>query len=187
MEKTMDRRQRRTREAIFRALAALLSEKDFGRITVGEIIERADVGRATFYAHFETKDDVLKQLCDDLFCHIADAMNEATPHHRHLFTCEAPDSVFLHLFHHIQHNDQHLSGLLSGRNAEWFLCYFKTNLQQLILSQLTLFADRKSPRLPDDFWVDHITCAFVDTLRWWMAGGMKESPETITEYFLCAV
>ena len=48
----MDRRKRKTREAIFSAFVTLLAKKDFSQITVGEIIEKADVGRATFYAHF---------------------------------------------------------------------------------------------------------------------------------------
>jgi AcrR family transcriptional regulator len=63
MEEFMDRRQRKSRESIFSAFTDLLSEKDFTQITVGEIIERADVGRATFYAHFETKDYLLIELC----------------------------------------------------------------------------------------------------------------------------
>ena len=68
----MDRRQRKTRESIFGAFVELMSEKDFAHITVGEVIDRANVGRATFYAHFETKDFLLKELCRELFDHIFD-------------------------------------------------------------------------------------------------------------------
>ena len=181
----MDRRQRKSREAIFAALTELLSEKDFHRITVGEIIQRADVGRATFYAHFETKDYLLKELCSELFCHILDAAHGEE--HRHIFDCQAPDSVFLHLLLHLQKNDNHVLELLSGRNNEMFLQYFKENLRQLVESQLPLFAERKSDRLPEDFWIDHIAAVFVETVRWWVAKGLRESPETVAEYFMLAV
>lgn len=181
----MDRRQRKTREAIFAALTDLLSKKDFGQITVGEIIEQADVGRATFYAHFETKDYLLKELCGELFCHIFDSREGQN--HRHIFNCEAPESVFLHLFQHLQRNDNHILRLLSCRNNELFLQYFKGNLYQLIESQLPLFAARKDPRLPEDFWISHIAATFVDTLRWWIDNGMEQSPEVITDYFFLAV
>lgn len=183
----MDRRQRKTREAIFSALIALLGEKDFAQITVGEIIQRADIGRATFYAHFETKDFLLKALCEELFCHIFDAANHAPCSHRHIFDCDAPDSVFLHLLQHLQKNDNQILELLSGQNNELFLHYFKINLQKLVVSQLPLFETRRSKRLPEDFWVNHIASTFVETIRWWVEQGMIESPETIAEYFYLAV
>lgn len=183
----MDRRQRKSREAIFAALTALLSEKEFAQITVGEIIQRADVGRATFYAHFETKDYLLKELCGELFCHVLDAALCEGSEHKHIFDCEAPNSAFLHLLQHLQKNDNHVLDLLSGQNNELFLRYFKHDLRQLAASQLPLFAARKSDKLPEDFWIDHIASVFVETVRWWVAGGLRESPETVAEYFFLAV
>lgn len=183
----MDRRQRKTREAIFTAFIGLLSEKEFSRITVGEIISRADVGRATFYAHFETKDFLLKELCEELFGHVLDCVNHEESAHSYIFDCDAPNSVFLHLFQHLQKNDNGILALLSCPNNELFLRYFKDNLRRLAESQPELFAHRKSPVLPEDFWADHVAATFVETVRWWVDHGMQQTPETITEYFHLAV
>ena len=179
----MDRRQRKTREAIFHAFTRLLSQKDFNQITVGEIIEEADIGRATFYAHFETKDYLLKAFCEELFCHIFDTESKDARHHRHIFDCEGADSAFLHLFQHIKHNDNNILALLSCQNNELFLRYFRHNLDILIEDQLPSFDSRKDPSLPEAFWKNHIISTFVETLKWWIDNGLKESPEVITEYF----
>ena len=183
----MDRRQRKTREAIFNAFVELLSEKIYGKITVGEIINRADIGRATFYSHFETKDFLLKELCEELFCHIFDSVSNQPSLHRHIFNCDAPDSVFLHLFQHLLKNDNNILELLAGENNEIFLRYFKANLQRLVISQLSSFEMKNNDKLPESFRINHITSTFVETVKWWIEGGMKESPETITDYFYLVV
>ena len=66
----MDRRQRKTREAIYRAFTALLSEESYAKITVQQIIDRADIGRTTFYTHFDTKDALLQSFCTEIFDHV---------------------------------------------------------------------------------------------------------------------
>lgn len=183
----MDRRQRRTRDAIFKAFTELVSKKDFNQITVGEIIERADIGRATFYSHFETKDYLLKEFCEELFCHIFDAANRDENGHRHIFNCDGSDSAFLHLFRHLHKNDNNILTLLSSDNNELFLKYFRNNLEALTESQLHLFENRKSKDIPDSFWKNHIVSTFIETLKWWIANGMTQNPEVITEYFFTVV
>jgi hypothetical protein len=37
--------------------------------------------------------------------------------------------------------------------------------------------------VPEDYLYNHISCSFVDTLKWWIGGGMKESPEEMEKYF----
>ncbi len=53
-----DRRTIRSKRLIANALRELALEKDYHKITIKDIVERADVGRATFYAHFEDKNDL---------------------------------------------------------------------------------------------------------------------------------
>jgi AcrR family transcriptional regulator len=162
-----------------------LSKKDFGQITVGEIIEQADVGRATFYAHFETKDYLLKELCGELFCHIFDSMEGQ--HHRHIFNCEAPESVFLHLFQHLQKNDNNILDLLACDTGGLFSGYFKENLKKLIEDQMHALDCAKAKHLPPDYWINHVATTFVETVKWWVASGKKDAPEALCTYFLAAI
>ena len=183
----MDRRQKKTREAIFKAFTELLSKKHYNQITVGDIIEKANVGRATFYAHFETKDFLLKELCGELFCHIFDATESGSEKHKHIFNCEAPSSVILHLLQHLEKNDNGILELLACENNELFLRYFKEHLKVLIQKRPQFFGDKKKQELPDDYWINHISTAFVETVRWWVDNGMQESPETLSKYFMSVI
>ncbi|WP_069161254.1 TetR/AcrR family transcriptional regulator [Nocardia altamirensis] len=59
MTGSTDRRVRRTKSLLHRALIELMLERGYDRISVRDILHRADVGRSTFYAHFRDKDDLL--------------------------------------------------------------------------------------------------------------------------------
>ena len=67
-----DPRVRRTRDALGDALIALVQEKPFESITVQDLLDRAGVGRSTFYAHFSDKDDLLLSDVDDFFRHMSE-------------------------------------------------------------------------------------------------------------------
>src|SRR5512138_1079552 len=59
-----DRRSQRTRQLLSEALVELIQEKDYSTITVNDIIERANVGRSTFYAHYSDKDALFLNQMD---------------------------------------------------------------------------------------------------------------------------
>lgn len=180
----MDRRQRKTRTAIFNAFIQLLEKKEFNQITVGEIIKLADVGRATFYAHFETKDYLLRSLCEELFCHIFDS-SSGNNLHKHIFDCNAPSPIFLHLFQHLKNNDNNILQLLSCENNALFLQYFKTELIKLLESvDLNLSAPEN---VPSDFYFNHICATFIETVLWWVKNEIQLPPETIYTYFLAVL
>lgn len=60
--KDLDRRVQKTLGLLQNALAGLIAEKEYDDITIQEILDRANVGRSTFYAHFENKDQLLRSL-----------------------------------------------------------------------------------------------------------------------------
>lgn len=183
----MDRRQKKTREAIFTAFTTLLSRKSYDRISVQEIIDEANIGRTTFYAHFETKDYLLRDLCEELFGHIIDTAM-GLPHGHYHYSCGSQtDSVFLHLLRHLQENDRNILELLSSQNNEIFLRYFKSDLKKMIVIQYAEKGLLKNSTLPEDYLVDHISSSFVDTVDWWISRNMKETPEEITRYFLTVI
>ncbi len=63
----------RTRTAIKQALLELIHENNYPEITVNQITQAADVGRSTFYRHYQSKADVLVEIHKDMFDHLFNA------------------------------------------------------------------------------------------------------------------
>jgi AcrR family transcriptional regulator len=63
----MDRRTRRTRDALGDALVELMHERPFKSITVQDVLDRAEVGRSTFYTHYRDKDDLFLSDVEDFW------------------------------------------------------------------------------------------------------------------------
>ena len=181
----MDRRQRKTREAIFAAFNMLLSEKKYSNITVQEIIDAADVGRSTFYSHFETKDALLKEMCTELFDHIVSNHAESESTHDFSASDDDTDSMITHILYHLRDNRKNIIGILSGESGEMFLRYFKQYLCDIFAEQLKDRVQNKD--VPMDFLLNHISCSFVEMINWWIHNDMKQSPEELERYFSAVV
>ncbi len=183
----MDRRQQKTRTAIFSAFTALLAEKSYHKITVQEIIDAANVGRTTFYAHFAAKDDLLQALCQELFGHIVGSALDRTHTHGLYSDGSAPESVFCHLLQHLRENDNNILGLLACQSSEIFLRYFKNSLNELVRTQLVERRGAAQLPLPQDFLINHISGSFVEMVLWWIKGRMKQTPEELDGYFRAVI
>lgn len=183
----MDRRQQKTRTAIFSAFTSLLAEKSYSKITVQEIIDAANVGRTTFYAHFETKDDLLKELCKELFGHIIGSAMDCTHTHGLYSDGSAPESVFCHLLQHLQENDKNIIALLSCESSEMFLRFFKDSLNELVRSQFINQNRKANTDIPEDFLINHISGSFVEMVLWWIKGHRKQTPEDLDRYFRAVI
>ena len=183
----MDRRQQKTRNAIYQAFTELLAKKNYNHITVQDIIDAANVGRTTFYAHFETKDDLLKSVCEELFGHIMSSAMDLTHSCGRYSDQKAPQSVFCHLLQHLQKNDNNILGLLSGKSSDLFLKYFKDCMNELIREQFTIRTTDLQIKIPQDFLINHVTGSFVDMVNWWIKGHMQQTPEELDSYFRAVI
>lgn len=177
----MDKRQKKTRAAIFNAFTALLEEKTYSAISIQNIIDKALIGRSTFYAHFETKEALVEALCGELFDHIiTTAMHKQDTNG--LYFCSNPSySVTCHILHHLLENDHNILTLLSCESSDLFLRFFKTRMDDLVCSQF-LKSDQTSP-VPQNFLISHISGTFVETVQWWLKGDRKQTPEELDAYF----
>lgn len=80
-----DPRIARTTQALGRALIELIQERDYDEITVQQILDRAGVGRATFYAHYRNKDDALHSSYEGLFTIMESLLDRRPVRDRRLF------------------------------------------------------------------------------------------------------
>ena len=170
----MDRRQQKTRRAIFEAFQTLLETKRYDRITVQDIIDEADVGRSTFYAHFETKEALLEAFCGDVFFHLF-GENACD------FTGDGQGTVgkLTHILWHIREERGHLSAILRSDGREVFFAYFKEHLTALFEAE---WEDVEG--LPREYRFRMLAACFVETVVFWAEGKYQAEPEDMARYFL---
>ena len=194
----MDRRQKKTKKAIYEAFTKLLEKKSFSNITVQEIIDEADIGRSTFYSHFETKDDLLNDICNGIFEHVfSENLSKEKSHdfsiaNSNLDYCKSDNkhltrqtlrqkeliNKITHILYHFQDNKSYIKPILSCESGEIFMRYFKEHIEKLFKSELK----KQSSKIPESYLLNHMVCDFAETVRWWMKNE-NYSPEEISSFF----
>lgn len=174
----MDRRQKKTRTAVFQAFTSLLERKAYSHISVQEIIDEANIGRSTFYSHFETKDELLKALCTEIFEHVFS--DELTQEKTHDFSTGKKDikAELTHILYHIKDSRSYIRGILACESGEMFMRYFKAYLERVFTHEL----NKHKQDVPQEYMLNHMVCDFAETVRWWM-GHEQYSPEEISRFF----
>ncbi|HEX4814162.1 MAG TPA: TetR/AcrR family transcriptional regulator [Nonomuraea sp.] len=170
-----DRRVRRTRRLIQEALVALILEKGYDAVTVSDIVDRADVGRSTFYAHFTDKQDVLFSTMRDLaFLHPVPAAGSAE-----LFAFSRP------MFEHVREQERLVRALMGRRGGGLVHARGERLLSALVRNELVAAGARSSPAL--DLLVACVVGAFMGLLRAWVDGETTASPAELDAAFRAAV
>ena len=172
-----DRRIAKTRKAIFAAFDALIVRKDYAKISVQDIIDEADIGRSTFYEHFETKDELLRAKCTDLFRHIfVPDGTEKT----HAFSRNSTfEEKIAHILCHLLDDKKVVKGILAGESGEPFLRFFRGCLKKMAEDERFCV-----PGVPAEYLQNHIAGAFVETVRWWTERDCAMPPEELCRCFL---
>ena len=180
----MDRRQQKTRDAVFKALSSLLEKKRFSNITVQEIIDEANIGRSTFYAHFDTKDELLKAMCTDIFSHVFsdELMSEET--HDFSGNNNGLESKLTHILYHLKDNEKNIVGILSCESGELFMKYFKEYLSEMFSQYLSQYLNGVKMKAPADFVINHLVGSFAETVKWWIDNRMKYTREETARYYI---
>lgn len=177
----MDRRQQKTRAAIFKAFSHLLESKSFSNITVQQIIDEANVGRSTFYAHFETKDELLKAMCTDIFNHVFSSELVSEKTHDFSTAHNSLEDTLTHILYHLQDSKKDIViGVLSCESGELFMRYFKEYLSELFKRYLP----QEPHNVPVNFMLNHLVGSFAETVKWWINNDMSYTPEDTAHFYM---
>lgn len=180
--KRRDRRVERTQQLIRGALLSLIREKGFEALTVQEIIDRANVGRATFYAHFDNKDDLLVSGFDDLRASLRARQREALSRGR---TIE--DRVFgfsQEVFAHTYEYREIFRAMVGKRSGAAVQRLLHKLLVELVREDVREAVSRKQNNaMPSEALVQFIAGALFGLLMWWLSGKARLSILEINALF----
>lgn len=176
--KKLDRRATRTRQSLNEAIIALIREKRWDEITVQDVIDRANVGRSTFYAHYRGKEDLLRSAFAEFLEAIGAQIRwENLPAGRVV--------PVLELFSHLQDEFHHFyRALARSRKTDLFFKIGPGQMAKGIEQSLSgWLADRPQPALPIRVLSNYLASGILSMLKWWLDQNMPYPPKRMDEIF----
>lgn len=181
MRKHQDIRARFTRKLLQDTLLALLAEKRFEVITVGEIAERAMVNRATFYRHYQDKyalgNSLFQEAIDQLACDLRAPLKPPSASEG-----EGVITLLTTSFTHIAEYSRLYRVMVS--NA-WFTAKMHDTLAELLGKRLSL-PPRSSQNavegMPEELAVASLANWLISMIRWWLENGMPYPPRQMARW-----
>ncbi|MFJ5787705.1 MULTISPECIES: TetR/AcrR family transcriptional regulator [Streptomyces] len=180
MKPAGDRRVRRTRAALRRALVELVLDKGFHAVTVEEITERADVGRATFYAHYRDKEDLLVGVVRDLAEDRERLLPAVRQAHAEGFTGLPVKYIFEHAEQEKPVYQVILRGEGDGRALREFTDLIRTHAEAAFRARVEQLA--VTPRIPLDIVARAWTGELIGLLTWWVENDTGYGAAEITAH-----
>lgn len=182
MQKKVDRRVERTEQLLRTALFELIEEKGFESVTVRDIIDRANVGRATFYTHFDNKEDLLISGLDQLKEELNERQREV-----HARSGKIEDRILVFTYEVFAHTEQHrelFRALCADNTGAVILRAWHKILLDLVREDVkALFPKEEYSSVPTEALVRYIAGAFYGVLVWWLEGSTPLSAQDINKAF----
>jgi AcrR family transcriptional regulator len=179
MGKTMDRRAARTRRALHEALISLILRKGYDAITVQEIIDEADVGRSTFYAHYSGKEDLLRGGFEQLRTELTAA--QANVAAKRNGPQGEPLGFSLAMFEHACAYKHVYRALMGGRGSMVAINEMRRVLSDLVRDELS--AVRHDSAVARELVVQFVVGAFLTVLTWCLEREPRLPPAELDAMF----
>jgi AcrR family transcriptional regulator len=172
----IDRRIRRTRRLLGEALIELILEKGFDAVTIRDITERADVAYATFFRHYEGKEELLIQQMEAAMQELEGMALETE---KDFFRAEGKL-----LFQFAESKEALLSSLLGRKGHRYVVQRLKDMIIQNIHSRATARYEKlDQPAIPFDVLQNHIAAATLELIAWWLENNKPLPPEEMADIY----
>lgn len=180
MKKT-DRRKKRTRELLQKALIELMSERDFDAITIQDIVDRADLGRTTFYQHYHNKDELFISCHEDFVSQFY--FGPRHPLSREELLSSEPPPGMIEAYRHLEGTRVLLYSTFQGRDGLSILRQIRDRSAKDIETNLrVVFADSDST-IPLELLANYLAGAQIALMQWRLEKRRSHTAKNMAQTF----